>query len=139
MNKKDYLLIASILLFVTSLPLPCLTAFRNSINHIVRYPFIYILIFGSVSFLFDFLEWLVWVANPLYFLSIYLFKKGHSSGIYVSAISTLLTFSLLTFSSLTITGSGRTDKIISFNIGYWFWTASLITLTIAIVVRRIRD
>jgi hypothetical protein len=136
--KKEYYLTISVLLFVICLPLTSVTAFRNSINEVVKYPSFYILISGIISFMFDLPQWLIWLANPLYFLSIYLLKKGNSKSIYVSIISTLLAFSFLTFTGITITGSGRIDKIISLNWGYWIWVLSLSILTIGLVLNKVR-
>ena len=84
------------------------------------------------------LEWFIWLANPLYIMAIIkLFQKKHNA-LTFSGISSLLALSFLLWDEILVSGSGRNETITSFDIGYYLWTSSLITLTVGLLINKIK-
>jgi hypothetical protein len=79
------------------------------------------------------LEWIIWLANPLYILGIVKFLKGDKVCMAVSILATLLALSFTTWKEVLACESGRTAEIESLNSGYWLWVISLIILTIGTI------
>jgi len=78
------------------------------------------------------LEWIIWLANPLYFYSIFAFNKGNISARTASKASTVLSLWFLTWQQILVSANGRQASITHRNFGYWLWLASILILTIAI-------
>lgn len=96
------------------------------------------------------LEWLIWLANPIALLSIILFlSKADASGqtayeeqfplkksVFKSGMLSLLAagigWSFIFWDEILASESGATFKIISLELGYWIWVASLSILALSI-------
>lgn len=95
--------------------------------------FIYLLIGGIGLFGGGTSEFLVWLANPFYFIALFLFAKDKKVSILFILISGLLAISFARWKEILISESGSTAKIISFSSGYYLWVASIIILFFAII------
>jgi hypothetical protein len=83
-------------------------------------------------------EWLVWLANPLYILSIVLFIQSKKNGLILSVLSTLIGLSFLNWNEILAAESGRTAEIESLELGYWLWVSSLAALSIGIILNYLK-
>lgn len=79
------------------------------------------------------LEWFIWLANPLYFISIFLLLKDDNRARITSTIATLIALSFSTWENILVSESGRTGKIDSLGYGYWTWVIGLFILTAGII------
>ncbi|HEX5624369.1 MAG TPA: hypothetical protein VFX48_00015 [Saprospiraceae bacterium] len=73
---------------------------------------------------------LTWVANPLIFASWWLTKKHSRTAIYTSLFAFVICLSFLLFGSISDNENGTQNAIISYELGYWLWCASALTLVI---------
>lgn len=74
---------------------------------------------------------ILWMANPLYILSIILCCTGKRITAFIlSLIASILAFSFSLFDNAMISKMESSAKIISLEKGYWFWLASIIVLMI---------
>ncbi len=78
-----------------------------------------------------FIPFLIWLANPIYIISIIFTLKGKSSGFYLSLVASIIAFSFSQFDTIIVSESGREAPIKSFELGYKLWLASLILMTIS--------
>ncbi|WP_223151131.1 hypothetical protein, partial [Flavobacterium sp. GP15] len=78
------------------------------------------------------LEWLIWLVNPLYFFSLYLFLKSKNKAKMYSLLSTTIALSFVTWNKILVSESGKLGNIDSLGLGYWLWVSSLAILTIGI-------
>jgi hypothetical protein len=79
------------------------------------------------------LEWIIWLANPLYFFGIITFFYGRKLSIKASFAATALAFSFTTWKEILVSENGRTAKIESLNSGYWLWLSSLAILALGTI------
>jgi len=93
---------------------------------------------GWAGFLGGSLASLLWVANPLYFFSIYQTIKGKSTAIYFSLLATTVAFLFSFLDTIVTSESGSTSKIISLQLGYILWLTSFIILTIGLVISQFK-
>ena len=95
----------------------------------------------SDSFFLFFLGWMslfggnllatiIWLANPLYVLSIILTLKGKQIGFYLSLLSTIVALSFTQVQSIMTSESGKYSKIVSLELGYKFWLISFTIMTL---------
>ena len=84
-------------------------------------------------------EFLIWLANPFYFIALFLFAKNKKVSILFILISSLLAISFARWKEILISESGSTAKIISFSSGYYLWVASIIVLFLAIIYHLRKD
>ena len=127
----DKLLIASLLLYGTSLALPALTI--ADIDGSKTTNGIETLLMGALSILGGgLLEWLTWLANPLFFLSISLKRKQKKSAVTVSWLATLLAVSFSFWTEILAGENGRMAPIENKGLGYFFWVASLAVWTLGL-------
>ncbi|MBD0831591.1 hypothetical protein [Aestuariibaculum sediminum] len=77
-----------------------------------------------------------WLANPLLFLSWYLFKKQKTNWSFLlSVISFILMLSFLLVDEIIHKGGSIVSRVLSYQIGYWLWVlSSLIMLTANLMV-----
>ena len=74
---------------------------------VVNYPSILALLFGGAHFIAGgILEGIIWSANPLYIIGIFLLSKKNDKSTYPLIISSLLSLTFLYFENLTMTRSG---------------------------------
>jgi hypothetical protein len=79
-------------------------------------------------------EWLTWLANPLYLISIVLLFKRKRSSIKTSIAAALIAFSFFFWKDILISESGSTAIISSFKPGYYLWLGSMILLSARTVI-----
>ncbi|MNK78817.1 hypothetical protein D3C87_984650 [compost metagenome] len=84
-------------------------------------------------------EFLVWLANPLYFISLFLLIKNRKGSIYFIIIANFLAISFLRWKEILISESGSTGKIISFSSGYYLWVASIVVLLFVSICQLKKD
>ncbi|OQP49793.1 hypothetical protein A4H97_28300 [Niastella yeongjuensis] len=72
------------------------------------------------------LEWIIWVANPLFMLSIFLRLRGDRRAIVPGIASVLLALSFLFWKDILAAENGRTAVIASRNAGYFLWLISFV-------------
>ena len=76
------------------------------------------------------LSFMVWFANPFYFLSIILIKSNKKAAKITAATSLLLALSFLILDKVVINEGGTVAKIEAYLLGYWLWVASIFLLFI---------
>lgn len=76
------------------------------------------------------LEWLIWLANPLCLISIFLLIMDKPIAIKFNLVAVILAISFYSWNSILASESGTSGKILSVNYGYFIWLASITTLTI---------
>lgn len=118
----------SVLLFIASLSQDAIVYndFDGQKTH-ASFP---LLIMGGLAILGGgLLEWLVWLANPMYLLSIVLFIQNKGNALILSILSTLVGLSFLNWNEILASESGKTAEIESLELGYWLWISSLAALS----------
>ena len=132
-NKiRNYILLLSLTVYIISLTKNAIT--YNDFEGQNTYSSYSILFMGGVAILRGGLfEWFIWLANPLYFVGLFLFFKTRKKSIYFSATATILSLSFTTWKEILATEDGRVAKIETLNLGYWLWTISLTLLTIGTI------
>jgi len=132
-NPKVYVF-ASLIVYVISLTQPAISSTEledKTLSGIAT------LVMGGLSILGGgIFEWIIWLANPLYFLSVILFfnKKGQAK--VLSLVSTTVALSFIAWKKILVSESGRLGEIDSLDLGYWLWTLSLMTLTIGMFLSK---
>ena len=93
------------------------------------------LLIGSVAFMGGgLLEEIVWLANPLCLLAIVLLIKNNEKAVLWSLIASGLAISFSFWSEILGAESGTMAKIVSLELGYYLWLASILILTIGILI-----
>lgn len=88
--------------------------------------------FGLIAFLLGWMDFsgplLVWLANPLLFLSwVFLFSKRAKRALIPGILAVIFSMSFLFFENIVANEGGGKSQIISYDIGYWIWISSFIT------------
>jgi len=132
-NKiRNYILLLSLTVYIISLTKNAIT--YNDFDGQNTYSSYSLLFMGGVAILRGGLfEWFIWLANPLYFVGIFLFFKTQKKSIYFSATATIISLSFTTWKEILVSENGRVAKIQTLNPGYWLWTISLTILTIGTI------
>lgn len=84
-----------------------------------------------------FVPFIIWLANPLYFISIVLTIKGKPVAIYLSIGATLLSFIFSLIDKIMTSESGTSSIITGRGLGFKLWFASFIILTLGLLFNRI--
>jgi hypothetical protein len=82
------------------------------------------------------LESLIWLANPVYFIALYLFIKDNKLSLIMSGAATFLALLFATFPTILTSESGARSKITSFELGYKLWVTSFLILFIGTIINR---
>lgn len=80
------------------------------------------------------LEWLIWLANPLYIISIILFIKNYKLSMITAFLASFLAVIFSAWEEIRIDEKGLTSKIIHFELGYYLWVSSILLLTGGILI-----
>jgi len=80
---------------------------------------------------------LPWLANPIYFISIYLIIRNKNYALYLSLLSVLIAFSFSFLDNIVTSESGSTSKIVSLEPGYYLWLTSFIILFLGCIICKI--
>jgi hypothetical protein len=129
---RNYILALCLTVYIISLTQTAIT--YNDFDGQKTHSSISLLFMGGLAILGGGLfEWFIWLANPLYFVGLFLFFKTRKKSIYFSATATILSLSFTTWKEILAAENGRVAKIETLNLGYWLWTISLILLTIGTI------
>ena len=129
-SPKWYVLIVCGLLYLISLTQPAISYTDYEGNQ--SFSGIKLLGMGGIGILGGgLLEWFIWLANPLFVVSLILFIKEHKKAFYLSLIPVFLAIRFSFWDELLVSGNGRNEDIDSLNLGFYLWTASFIILAIA--------
>lgn len=129
-SSKIYLITVSFIVYIISLTQDALSANFSENKTLLGIEALFaggLVILGG-----GLLEWLIWLANPLYFLSILFLFKSDKRAKICSLLATILALSFMTWNEILVSESGHTEKINALGLGYWLWVLSLIILTIGI-------
>lgn len=132
-NIKSTLIIFSIIVFIISLFQPAFfidredsDAYSNSL---------FLLALGWMSFLGGgFVPFIIWLANPIYIISIFLISKSFKFGIITSLWSIFLAIIFANLNSILTSESGSDSKITYLGLGYYLWISSFVILFISSVI-----
>lgn len=93
------------------------------------------LFIGSIAFMGGgLLEEIIWLASPLCLLAIVFMMKDDKRAVLVSLIASALAISFSFWNEILGAESGTMAKIVSFELGYYLWLASILILTIGILI-----
>lgn len=123
----------SLLVFAISLTQNALVVNYN--NEIKTSSSLEYLFIGSVAFMGGgLLEEIIWLASPLCLLAIVFMIKDDKRAVLVSLIASALAISFSFWNEILGAESGTMAKIVSFELGYYLWLASILILTIGILI-----
>ena len=122
----------SVIVFIISLTQNVVTVDYDIIDHVSSWQYLTI---GSVAvFGGSELEWLIWLANPLYIISIILFIKNYKLSMITAYLASFLALLFYTWEEIRVDEKGVTSKIIHFELGYYLWVSSILVLTSGIFI-----
>ena len=84
------------------------------------------------------LEFIVWLANPFYYYSIFLLISGKKEALKFLVFSNLLALSFRAWNEILVSESGRNAEITSFELGYYLWLGSFIILLLGTFIEKRR-
>lgn len=91
--------------------------------------------FGWLSFFTgEYVLVLLWLANPLYILSIFLTIKGKPIALFFAFIAIILAFAFMEVDYMVVSESGHRSKVTALGYGYFIWFAAILTLTGGIAI-----
>ena len=128
-KTRNYSILFSLAVFIVSLTQTALT--YNDFKGQASHSSIDLFLFGGFSiFGGGLMEWLVWLANPLYLVGLFFLFRSNKKSIKFSLSATFLGLSFITWKEILVAENGRTAEIESLNLGYWLWVLGLIILSI---------
>jgi hypothetical protein len=65
-----------------------------------------------------------WLANPLLLVSWIFFRKKPKASFILSGIAFILMLSFLLVDEIITNEAGTKSKVVSYELGYWFWVFS---------------
>jgi hypothetical protein len=93
-------------------------------------PAIDALLMGSTAILGGgLMEWFIWWANPLYFISLFQLMNDDRSAVRMGIVASSISFSFSMWTSILGSESGSQADIVHKGFGYWLWLLSMLTLT----------
>jgi hypothetical protein len=101
--------------------------------------------FGLIAFLLGWMSFdligLIWLANPLFLLSLFLFmfSKKLKLALILSLISSILALSFTQVDEIIKNEGGFTGQITEYLPGYWIWTTAIILMSIALILKTLGD
>jgi hypothetical protein len=132
-NQKR-VLIASLLIYAISLSTTAFT--YNDINGIIVTSGMEAFFMGGLAILGGGLfEWILWLANPIFFISIFFTIKGKNRRAKpMSVIAVLIALSFLTWKNVLAAEDGRTGDIQTRGLGYFLWLLSMTIWSISVYI-----
>jgi hypothetical protein len=122
----------SLLVFAISLTQNALVVNYNNEKAASSLEYLFI---GSIAFMGGgLLEEIVWLANPLSLVAIIFLIKNNEKAVLLSLIASCLAISFSFWNEILGAESGTMAKIVSFELGYYLWLASILILTIVILI-----
>ena len=125
---KRLTIIISILLYVIALTQDCFDTYKTGGNQL--YEGFYCLTTGWLGILAGHLPALVWLANPILIFSWIKFKSNSKLSFILSIISSIFILSFLSVDYMMLDEAGHLGKIRSWNVGYWLWLSSSLTMVV---------
>ena len=122
----------SLLLFISSLTQPAF--YTTGSNPEAWSDSTGLLLLGWMGFLGGSIESLLWIANPIYFLTIITYIKNKSISKFTGWIAVALAFAFYLIPDIMTSESGRREKIVSYENGYKLWLISMIVLAMGIMI-----
>lgn len=86
-----------------------------------------------------FWEGCIWLANPLYFIGLFLIFKKNKRAVFPLICSSILALIFLSFENLMMTKSGRIAPIIELKSGYFLWLASILFITFSSIYLKVTE
>lgn len=127
---KTVLILLSLIIFTISLFQPAFFIDRQDSDAYSNSLFLFAL--GWMSFLGGgFIPFMIWLANPLYLISIFLISKSFKLGILTSLWSIFLAVIFANLNSILTSESGSTSKITELGLGFYLWMSSFVILFIS--------
>ena len=125
---KDKILFISLLLF--GLSLTQTAVYFTGYKQATSYSSIAMLLTGAIGVVGGgTLEWLIWLANPIYLYALICLTRGEiNKALFISFIALAIALSFRLWHTILVSESGRVAPISSFGAGYYFWLASIATL-----------
>ena len=122
-----------VLVFAISLTQNALIVnYNNEIRISSSFDFLFM---GGIAFMGGgMLEEIIWLANPLCFFAIKFLIKDDKKAVLLSLTASALAISFSFWNEILGAESGTMAKIISFELGYYFWVSSILILTIGILI-----
>lgn len=121
----------SLSLFITSLTQYVATIDGYDIKSVSSWEY---LTMGSVAiFGGGILEWFIWLANPLYIISIILFIKHSKLSMITAFISLFLAVLFSTWEEIRVYQDGDIAQITQLQLGYYLWVSSILVLSFGIL------
>ncbi|MEO7173829.1 hypothetical protein [Flavobacterium sp.] len=118
---------SSAIVYVISLTQYVVTVEHDVIESISSWQY---LTLGSVAiFGGGVLEWLIWLANPLYIISMILFIKHYKISMITAFLASFLAVIFSAWEEIRVDEKGISAKIIHFDLGYYLWVSSILILT----------
>ncbi|MFN8324810.1 MAG: hypothetical protein U0T80_03530 [Flavobacteriaceae bacterium] len=133
-NLLKITLVISLILFLISLTQPAFFIDRKDDPNAYSNSFILFLL-GWMSFLGGaFIPFVVWLANPLFLLSIFLSIRKKNLGFITALGSTCLAIIFSQFTTVITSESGSSSIITGFGLGFKLWLSSFMILTMGLLI-----
>ena len=81
-----------------------------------------------------FYEWLIWLANPIFFVAIYLFVKDKKKSKNLSLLAVLIGLIFTQWQEILVNEGGTKIPIVSLDVGYWMWILSFMIFYIGTII-----
>lgn len=101
--------------------------------------------FGLIAFLLGWLNFnligLIWLANPLFLLSLFLFffSKKSKLALISSSVASVLAISFTQIDEIIKNEGGFTGQITEYLLGYWLWISVIFSITIILILNIILE
>ena len=143
LKSRIMIAILSSIIFYISCWCPAFEVIISPQNNVIN-GFSCLFVGGLGLFLCEICLWnIIWLANPIYIISILLFvlldsKKGQNIALILCLCSITMGLSFSLCPSILIGESGLPDDVGTLYIGYYLWVLSFVVLLIGILLHRKR-
>lgn len=99
--------------------------------------------FGLIAFLLGWLNFnligLIWLANPLFLLSLFsfFFNKKPKLALITSLTASILAISFTQIDEIIKNEGGFSGQITDYLLGYWLWTISILLMPLALILNKL--
>jgi hypothetical protein len=132
-TQKKIIIISSLLIFIISFTQNAISA--NGYNGIEYYSSLATFLSGGFGVLGGaFYEWLIWLANPIFFVAIYLFVKDKKKSKNLSLLAVIIGLIFTQWKEILANEGGTKIPIVSLDIGYWLWIISFVIFYIGTLI-----
>lgn len=132
---QDHVKFISVVLWIIAAALPAYIASDTSETAYGIMCFLW----GSLTFMFNFLMFIIWSANITALLGMrYLLKKNYATSIKFAAVAVICSLGSLFINEIPFDEGGSTSPVIP-GIGAYIWVASITTILVGAVIARKRS